>query len=82
MLIERHKLAEIVARLTVEMAQNRGRRGRSSEEACESKWSKGPKVQAMETKPAIGQELIGMGNEGVHGESGEPYEARVSRTVL
>ena len=38
------------------MAQARGRRGRSSRETCESKWSKGPKVQVMETKPTFGHE--------------------------
>ena len=71
-----------MARLIVEMVQIRGRRGRSSEEACESKWSKGPKVQTTETKPLFRHELRDTGNEGVSGESGEPYEARVSRTVL
>ena len=60
----------------------RGRRGRSSKEACESRQSKGPKVQTTETKPAFKHELTVTGNEGVSGESGEPYEARVSRTVL
>ena len=64
------------------MVQNRGRRSRSSEETCESRWSKGLKVQATETKPALRHELIETGNVGVCGESGEPYEARVSRTVL
>ena len=63
-------------------AAHRGRRGRSSDEACESRRSKGPKVQTTETKPAFKHELTVTGNEGVSGESGEPYEARVSRTVL
>ena len=66
----------------VEMAQYRGRRGSSSKEACESRGSKGPKVQTTETKPEFRQELNHTGNEGVSGESEEPYEARVSHTVL
>ena len=82
MIIERHKLAKDIARLTIEMVQNRGRRGRSSEEACESRRSKGLKVQATETKPRFRHELNLTGNAGVCGESGEPYEARVSCTVL
>ena len=82
MLIERHKLSKYIARLIIEMVQYRGRRGRSSEEVCESRGSKGPKVQAVETKPKSRQELNCMGNTGVCGENGEPYEARVSRTVL
>ena len=64
------------------MVQIRGRRSRSSEEACENRQSKGWKVQTTETKPAFRLELIETGNAGVGGESGEPYEARVSRTVL
>ena len=60
----------------------RGRRSRSSEDTCESRRSKGRKVQTAETKPNDGHEPIVTGNAGVSGESGEPYEARVSRTVL
>ena len=78
---KRHKTYVRRGKVESRDVPSRGRRSRSSEEVCESRWSKGRKGQTAETKPYLDMSQE-EGNGRVCSEITEPYEARVSRTVL